>query len=168
MGSTVFWQLFNDSAVEIFKFDACSTPSNICRTLQTEVGGDGEDCKISSNSCRTPNLKSWQNRWTSVGLVSIHCIPSYTYSLFVTGHHKRVLSVQTVFQKSEVQKMKCFRNVTFNKIIKCFRNMKWFRNKTFKTWNVSDWRSKYEMFLKRDVQKMKCFRNVTFKTWNGS
>ena len=78
---------------------------------------------------------------------------------YVTGHNKRLLSVQTVFQESEVWRMKCFRNVTF------------------KIWNVSemesvkdrmDWEeqsSKIEMFQKHDVKVKKCFRIVTFRTW---
>ena len=56
-----------------------------------------------------------------------------------------------MFQKCDVQDMKCFRNVTF------------------KIWNVSKMlHAKYELFQKCDVQNMKFFKNVTFKTWNVS
>ena len=75
----------------------------------------------------------------------------------MTGHNKRVLSVQTVqvFQKNEVGKEKDEMSQ------KCDdQNIKYF---------ILLLLSKHEMFSKRDVQNMQCFRNVTFKIlWNVS
>ena len=87
-----------------------------------------------------------------------------TSKVLVIWHLKHEL-----FQKRDVQNMKCFRYVTFRK------------------WNVSEtWGSEYancfsdvkslkhERFQKHDdIQYMKCFRNVTLKTiisetWNVS
>ena len=62
-----------------------------------------------------------------------------------------------MFQKREVQEMKCFRNVTLkNEMIKKRDVQLNFKKRAV------------QMFMKCDVQKMKCFRKVKFERWNVS
>ena len=73
-------------------------------------------------------------------------------NVILFGHSPPFYCAQSeMLQKRDVQKMKCFRNVTF------------------KTYNVSEtWHARYEMFQKCNIHNMKYSRNVKFKTWNVS
>ena len=90
-----------------------------------------QKCKIQKIECirRANKVQNWNvsEMWHSQHEMSRKC---------------DVKNIKLMFQKRDVQKLKCFRNVMF-------KSWNVFRNVTFKTWKL--W-----------------FRNVMFKTWNVS